>query len=452
MLFSVDVHTYRLSELNAAVRETLELTFPDAVWVIAEIAEARSNPKGHCYLELVEKRDSTIIAQMKAAIWSYTYRSLAPRFEKATGERLRAGMQVLLSVSVTFHEVYGLSLNVRDIDPTYSLGEMARRKRETIERLKKEGLTDLNKSLPLPLVPQKIAVISSSTAAGYGDFVNHLEQNSGGYRVYHALFQSTLQGQEAEASILASLGEIRKKAERFDAVVIIRGGGSQLDLSCFDSYTLAAEVARFPIPVITGIGHERDDTVIDLVAHTKLKTPTAVAEFLLSGMRTFEDRVAAARRKLTERAGRMLRDEGHRIRLVAQQIAHLAEKRFHDERKKLDAVTHGLKQGAGAVINLNSNRLALDMAGLVSAARAAIQARDSRLKHLEQAVRLLDPVNVLKRGYSITYHNKRAAKDSADISTGDVIITRLYHGSIKSTVEEKDAQQGTDLFKSHNRA
>ncbi|MGC2063471.1 MAG: exodeoxyribonuclease VII large subunit [Thermodesulfovibrionales bacterium] len=441
MDFSSEVHTYSLSELNAAVRETLELTFPDAVWVIAEIAEARSNPKGHCYLELVEKRDNTIIAQIKANAWSYTYRSIAPRFEKATGERLRAGMQVLLSVNVTFHEVYGLSLNIRDIDPTYSLGEMARRKRETIERLKKEGLTDLNKSLPLPLVPQRIAVISSSTAAGYGDFINHLATNPNGYRIYHALFQAILQGQEAEASILASLAGIRKKIAGFDAVVIIRGGGSQLDLSCFDSYSLAAEVARFPIPVITGIGHERDDTVIDIVAHTKMKTPTAVAEFLLSGMRDFEDRVVSAQRRLTELARGMLRDEGHRLKIMAQHITYLLTKRFHAEHKRLNTVTHGLKQETGTVINMNRNRLSLNMTRLGSGLRGSLQTQQSRLKHLEQAVRHLDPVNVLRRGYSITYHRNRAAKDTEDINKGDVITTRLYNGSIKSTVEEKDAQQ-----------
>lgn len=436
MAFSGNVHTYTLSELNAAVRETLELTFPDTVWVIAEIAGVRSNPKGHCYLELVEKQENAVIAQIKATIWSYTYKNISTRFESTTGERLRAGMQVLLSVNVTFHEVYGLSLNITDIDPTYSLGEMARRRRETIERLRKEGLTDLNKSLPLPLVPQRIAVISSATAAGYGDFSDHLLYNPGGYRTYHELFQATLQGQEAETSILASLSGIRKKKDRFDVVVIVRGGGSQLDLSCFDSYRLAAEVARFPLPVITGIGHERDDTVIDIVAHTKMKTPTAVAEFLLSGMRAFEDRVAAAQRRLTGLAGGMLRDEGHRLKILAQHISHLLTERFHAERMRLKAAAQGLKQGAGTVITMNSNRLSLDITKLTSGVGGSLQAQQGRLKQLEQAVRLLDPVHVLKRGYSITYYRNRAAKDAEDISTGDVIMTRLYNGTIKSRVEE----------------
>jgi exodeoxyribonuclease VII large subunit len=436
-LFS-EVHTYSLSELNSSIRETLELSFPSAVWVIAEIAEARNNPKGHCYLEIVEKRENTIIAQVKANIWASAFRSISTKFEKATGERLKAGMQVLLSVNVTFHEVYGLSLNIRDIDPAYSFGEMARKKRETLERLKKEGLTDLNKSLLLPLVPQRIAVISSSTAAGYGDFINHLACNPGGYRVYHTLYQSAMQGQEAEASIIASLADIRKKIAFFDAVVIIRGGGSQLDLSCFDGYGLAAAVARFPIPVITGIGHERDDTVTDMVAHTRMKTPTAVAEFLLSGIRDFEVRLLSAQQRLVDLAKDMLKDEGHRLELLGQDISHILARRFHDEHKRLSTLIHGLRQGTGDVININRNRLYLGVSRLGSGIRAYLQAQESRLTHLEQAVHLLDPINVLKRGYSITYHGNRIVKDCEQVSKGDRIVTKLYNGSITSTVEEKD--------------
>jgi exodeoxyribonuclease VII large subunit len=193
----IKAQAYTLSELNATIREALEVTFPDTIWVVAEISEARCNAKGHCYLELVEKQDDSVIAQMKATIWAYTYRNVSHKFEKATGESLKKEMQVLLLAEVTFHEVYGLSLNIKDIDPTYSLGEMAKKKRETIERLNKEGLTDLNKAIPLPLVPQKIAVISSRSAAGYGDFIDHIENNPYGYRIYHALYQSLMQGQGA---------------------------------------------------------------------------------------------------------------------------------------------------------------------------------------------------------------------------------------------------------------
>lgn len=432
--------TLTLSQLNSAIREVLELTFPDTIWVIAEISEARCDSKGHCYLELVEKQDNRIIAKVRANIWSYSYRTISQRFEKATGQKIKAGIQVLLSVSVTFHEVYGLSLNIKDIDPTYSLGEMAKKKKETIERLSKEGLIDLNKSLPLPLVPQRIAIISSSTAAGYGDFINQIDSNAYGYRIYHELYQSIVQGDGAETSILESLSKIRKRIKHYDAVVIIRGGGSQLDLSCFDSYGLAAEIAKFPLPVITGIGHERDDTVADIVAHTKLKTPTAVAEFLLGGMRDFEDRLLYAQRRLAELAKETIKDEGHRLRYLAQSLQNLLNKLFSNEHRRLHIMSSGLRHAISNSIHINSNRLTLNKERLGANVRSLLQTQDSKLKHLELAVRLLDPINVLRRGYSITYHKNRAIKDAEGIKQGDVIITKLYDGSIKSTVEAKDGK------------
>lgn len=433
-----NVHAYSLSELNLAIREALELAFPDTVWVIAEISEARCNLKGHCYLELVEKRDDNIIAQMRANIWSYTYRNLSQKFERATGESLKVGMQMLLSVDVSFHEVYGLSLNIKDIDPTYSLGEMARKKKETIERLVKEGLINLNKALPLPLVPQRIAVISSSTAAGYGDFINHIEHNPEGYRIYHDLYQAVMQGQEAEASIIKALREIRNNIAKYDVLIIIRGGGSQLDLSCFDSYNLGVEIAKFPTPVITGIGHERDDTVTDIVAHTKLKTPTAVAEFLITGLREFEERLLLAQQRLTELAKGMIKDEWLRLKYITQDIDSILQKRFYEERHKLHSAIHGLRQGTGNIIYVSRNGLSVCITKFSSSIRAYLQGQWSRLSHFGQAVRLLDPINILKRGYSITYHRNKAVKDTEKINKDDILITKVYKGSIKSTVEAKD--------------
>lgn len=435
-----EIDAYSLSELNSAIKETIETTFPETVWVVAEISECRAHKKGHCYLELVEKRGEMLVAQIKANIWAYTYRSLSQKFEKATEETLKAGMQVLLSVDVTFHEVYGLSLNIKDIDPTYSLGEMARKKRETIEKLKKEGLIDLNKQLPLPLVPQRIAVISSSSAAGYGDFVNHLERNPYGYKVHHTLYQAIMQGAETEESILVALELIRDRAGDYDAIAVIRGGGSKIDLSCFDSYRLAAEVAGFCLPVITGIGHERDDTVVDLVAHTRLKTPTAVAEFLISGMREFEERLLEGQRRLTRLAGEMIREEGHRLRYLAQHISHQSTKRFHDEHRRLHMTIHNLRLGSGNVIHDNMKRLSLGITRLGACTKSYLQEQGSRLQAMGQALRLLDPVNILKRGYSITYFRGKAVTDAKVVKEGDIIITKLYDGSIKSTVEEKNGQ------------
>ena len=431
---------FRLSELNAAIRETLELTFPDTVLLVAEISELRCNPKGHCYLELAERENDQTIAQIKANIWANSYRSLSRKFEEATGETLKKGMEVLISVNVTFHEVYGLSLNIKDIDPTYSLGEMARKKKEVIERLSREGIMNLNKGLPLPLVLQKIAVISSSTAAGYGDFINHLEGNPFGYRVHHELYQSLMQGQDAEMSILASLEMIRGRSELYDTVVIIRGGGSQIDLSCFDNYELAAGIARFPLPVITGIGHERDDTVADIVAHTKCKTPTDVAQFIISAARSFEERIFEARRRLVEITKEIMREERHRVSLAAQQFRHIVARTFHAEHSRLHAAVHRLIHGASATVGGRISVLQRYTGEIKSGARLFFQSQDTKLRHLEQATRLLDPVNILKRGYSITYLNAKVIKDAGQVSKDDIMTTRLYSGLIKSRVEGQDGQ------------
>jgi len=428
------IPVFTLSELNTAIKATLELAFPEMVWVVAEISEIRHNSKGHCYLELVEREEEETLAQIRANIWAYTFRNLASKFEKATGESLKQGMKVLLQVTVTFHEVYGLSLNVKDIDPTYSLGEMARKKREVIERLTKEGLINLNKQIRLSLVPQRIAVISSETAAGYGDFINHLDDNPYGYKIFYTLYQSLMQGQEAEASIIAALKQIREHIKLHDAVVIIRGGGSQIDLSCFDTYSLAVEVAKFPLPVITGIGHERDDTVVDMVAHTKLKTPTAVAEFLILWVNSFEERLLDAQKTLINRAKELLREENHRLQYLVQQFRHIVRERFNSELSKIETALHRLIHGTTQTIDGNNNNLKLDMNRLVSGLKILFQEHKNKIKHFDQAIILLDPINVLKRGYSVTYLKEKAIKDSGDLQEGDIIRTKLYKGRVTSKV------------------
>jgi exodeoxyribonuclease VII large subunit len=435
------VPVFSLAELNTSIKEALDRAFPETLWVVAEISEIRCNAKGHCYLELAERADEVTVAQIKATIWARTFRSIASQFEKTTGESLKQGMKVLLQVNVTFHEVYGLSLNIRDIDPTYSLGEMARKKREVIERLTREGLINLNKQIPLPLVPQRIAVISSATAAGYGDFINHLDHNPYGYNIYHTLYQSLMQGQEAGASLMAALREIKAHRKRYDAVVIVRGGGSQIDLSCFDTYGLAAEVAKFPLPVITGIGHERDDTVVDIVAHIKLKTPTAVAEFLLSNMASFEERIVEAQTILVHRVKELIGDEDHRLQYLAQHFKHIVKEGFSGEMTRIEIGLHKLIHGTTQIVDSHTNRLKLGISRIAGGLNILFQQQENRITHCNQAIRLLDPVNVLKRGYSITYLNEKAIKDSADAQDGDIIRTRIYKGSIRSKVEAVDVEK-----------
>jgi exodeoxyribonuclease VII large subunit len=420
---------YTLFELNNLIRSVISSSFPDAYWVAAEIAELKCNQKGHCYIELVEKEDENITAQTKATIWAYEYRKLGSKFEKATGETLKPGMRVLLRAEVTFHEVYGLSLNVRDIDPSYTLGEMARKKKEVVERLRKEGIIGLNKALPLPLVPQRVAVISSPTAAGYGDFFQQLDRNVFGYRFVHQLFPALMQGQGAERSVVTALEEIRKKVEHYDIVVIIRGGGSVVDLSCFDGYMIASQIARFPLPVITGIGHEKDDTVADMMAHTKMKTPTAVAEFLISGMRSFEEKVVDIQERTITFTERFLKDKRYELATLGQKLLFLPSR----------------------LSSSHTQRIALLGRDLASLTAQALKNAENRIRAVEQAARHLDPVNVLKRGYSITRHKGTVLRDASLLKKWAVIETRLNNGTVTSIVQErkearKDEQGKTDFL------
>jgi exodeoxyribonuclease VII large subunit len=420
---------YTLFELNNLIRSVISSSFPDAYWVAAEIAELKCNQKGHCYIELVEKEDENITAQTKATIWAYESRKLGSKFEKATGETLKPGMRVLLRAEVTFHEVYGLSLNVRDIDPSYTLGEMARKKKEVVERLRKEGIIGLNKALPLPLVPQRVAVISSPTAAGYGDFFQQLDRNVFGYRFVHQLFPALMQGQGAERSVVTALEEIRKKVEHYDIVVIIRGGGSVVDLSCFDGYMIASQIARFPLPVITGIGHEKDDTVADMMAHTKMKTPTAVAEFLISGMRSFEEKVVDIQERTITFTERFLKDKRYELATLGQKLLFLPSR----------------------LSSSHTQRIALLGRDLASLTAQALKNAENRIRAVEQAARHLDPVNVLKRGYSITRHKGTVLRDASLLKKWAVIETRLNNGTVTSIVQErkearKDEQGKTDFL------
>ena len=289
-----------LLELNQAIQEKIKINFPEAIWVVAEISELKINRNGHCYLELIEKDvlSENIIAKSRATIWAFTFRMLKPYFESVTGHELASGLKILIKVTVEFHELYGFSLNITDIDPNYTLGDLAQKKAATLQKLEEDGIIHMNKELDFPVVPQKIAVISSETAAGYQDFMHQLINNKFGYHYYIRLFPSIMQGMKAEESIISSLESIFQYEHFFDLVVIIRGGGSQADLNCFNNYYLAANVAQFPIPVLTGIGHDKDESIVDLVAYQKLKTPTAVAEYIIEKTLSFEETIDGYKEKI----------------------------------------------------------------------------------------------------------------------------------------------------------
>jgi exodeoxyribonuclease VII large subunit len=428
---------FSLFELNNLIKEAINYALPGSYWVIAEIADTKLNQRGHCYLELVEKEDNKAIAQVKANIWAYEYRKLSLKFQAATNEALKPGMKVLFLVAVTFHEVYGLSLNVKDIDPSYTMGEMALKKREVIERLTKEGLIALNKGLTLPAVPQRIAVISSPTAAGYGDFFDHLDNNPYGYKFMHVLFPALMQGAEAGESIISALGKVRQEREFFDVLVLIRGGGSVIDLNCFDSYEIASQVAKFPLPVITGIGHEKDDTVVDMAAHTKMKTPTAVAEFLVSGLRSFEENITDIQNRVVKLTERLIRDRSHTLITLAQKLNYISLQLTLSSAGKIERMEKDLRDQI----------------------RLFMQKTSAGLDNLAKVIKLLDPVNVLRRGYSITHHRGEILRDASFLHHGDYIDTTLFNGVIKSRVigktkeaEEREQEQAVDLFSGMDRA
>ena len=311
----------RLQELNTLVGEVIETTLTQSYWVQAELMDVREN-RGHCYMELLEKDEfsGNIVARARANCWKGTWMLLRPQFERVTHQQLRAGMKVLLQVHAQFHAVYGFSWIVDDLDPTYTLGDMARRRMEIIRKLKDEGIFDLQKDLELPLFAQRIAVISSATAAGYGDFCNQLKDNAMGLKFYPILFQATMQGEQTEQSVIAALNRIAELEDKFDVVVIIRGGGATADLVSFDTLALGENVAQFPLPIITGIGHDRDESILDMVSFLHVKTPTAAAAFLVDHLTSIYNKVEDCQGRILQSVGQRMDHERQRLSQAAQRI------------------------------------------------------------------------------------------------------------------------------------
>lgn len=411
----MEEQTISLYELNNLVKQALRRHLPDTYWIEAELSDVRSNYSGHCYLEFVQKDASgnNLIAKARGAIWSNVYKMLKPYFEEETGQAFASGIKVRVCVSVEFHELYGHSLTVVDIDPTYTVGDMIRKRREILRRLEEEGVLDLNKELDFPMLPQRIAVISSATAAGYGDFCNQLERNPYGLVFYPKLFPAIMQGERVEESIIAALDRIYAEMEHWDAVVIIRGGGATSDLSGFDSYDLAANCAQFPLPIITGIGHERDDTVIDSVVHTRVKTPTAAAEFLISCM--YESAL-------------MLEDYTNRI------IGGV-EVRMEREKHRLERLTERIPMTTNMYLQRGHFKIETIWQRLETALQHKMIKETHRLSLLEHRVMAASPEHLLKKGYSITMLNGKAVTDASTLKKGDRIVTMLHRGKIESEIK-----------------
>lgn len=423
-----------LFQLNQIIQSALEQQLAPGYWVVAEIGDLRIGQKGHCYMEFVEKDDQKIVAKIRANLWAYDFRNLNSLFQSVTGQPLRSGMKILARVTVQFHEVYGLSLQVKDLDPNFTLGERARQRQMVIDRLNSQGIMTNNTRLRLPLVPQRIAVVSSGTAAGYGDFMDQLINNQQRYIFQVELFESIMQGEQAAESITRAIQEVAKIKERFDILVLIRGGGSQIDLDCFDSYLLASEIAQFPLPVITGIGHQRDDTIADMVANTKMKTPTAVAEFLINGIMAFEEQLNFRLEQIKDRTSRHLQDQRTQLFGMLKNLGYGAKTLINTNNHTLGILKQRLISGVDSCIKENRSQLIHYQEVLDKQPIKVVSQERRLLQVLETKISMADPENILKRGYSITYLNERVIKPEIEINEGDVLDTKLYSKSIRSKV------------------
>ena len=450
-----------LYELNALVRDMLALEMPDEYWVEAELSEARE-VRGHCYMELIQKDEhsNTPVAKASAKCWASTWQLVKPHFMRVTGQEIHAGMKVLLKVYAQFHESYGFSWIVTDIDPTYTMGDMARKRMEIIRQLKEEGVFELQKELQLPMFCQHIAVISSANAAGYGDFVNQLENNEYGFRFHTQLFPAVMQGEGVEQSVIGALNKIFESIEcrtenlefatanddsslftlhssldKFDCVVIIRGGGATSDLSGFDTLALAEHVANFPLPIITGIGHERDESVLDMVSHTRVKTPTAAAAFLIGHLKAVLDVIEDAEQRISSIVRQQMDMEKIRLLHLSQQIPTLFSLVRSRQEASIDRLQGNLRLSVMRRLQEERHRLDIHSHNLMPVIERRLLRERHQLDMLNEKLEALNPELLLRRGYSITLSGGKVVKDASILKSGDELETRLSKGTVHSVVK-----------------
>jgi exodeoxyribonuclease VII large subunit len=408
------MNSISLFELNTAIKSLFREVFYENIWVRAEIGEVHQNSNGHCYMELIERdANNAIIARQRAIIWADLYKVVKPYFEQETNSSMMSGMKILVYCTLEMHENYGLSLNITDIDPTYTVGQIASQKAKIIKQLEQEGIINMNKELPFPSLPQRIAVISSKTAAGYEDFINQLQNNDGNYKFYPVLFEAAMQGNRTEDSIIDALDRIFEVIEDFDLVVIIRGGGSTSDLSAFDNYNISAHVAQFPLPVLCGVGHLRDNSVLDIISNTSVKTPTAAAELLISKLSHQESIILNLEKRIILHTRQIVRSKREKINRFAYIIPYHVREKQSDLHKKNDFLLYSLKKSVKNLINKRLSDL------------------DFRLKTVE----LLSPQTILKRGYSIARKNGKTVKSKAELNSGDSLQIFFLDGETQVSVD-----------------
>lgn len=428
-----------LQELNQLVRNNLRQQMPGTYWVQAEVSECKEHFSGHCYLELIQKKEGedTLCAKARATIWASVWRQLGPAFALQTGTRLGPGLQILAEVSVDFHELYGFSLVIKDIDPTYTLGDQARRRMEIIKRLEREGVINQNKEWAWPLIPRRIAIVSSPAAAGYQDFLRQLTDNDAGFTFYTVLFPATMQGAEAPRSIIRALDRIVDSGLPFDVVVIIRGGGAVADLQCFDDYDLCYYATQYPIPLLTGLGHDKDSSILDRVAHTSVKTPTAAAECLVGTLMQQAVRMDDLADRLQRCVRRLLDAEHLRLQRLPGVLTNLVQQQLLQANLRVERRGVDLQHSVHRLLLEEQQRQRLLGTRLVTTANTRLEQAAMRLRLLEQSILGFSPEALLRKGFSLTVYQGKALRSIDDLPVGAVVETRLADGQLVSEVQSK---------------
>ena len=452
-----DKAIFSLLEVTNSIKKTLEERYKSAFWIKAEMNKLNHySQSGHCFPELIEKRDGKIIAQIKSTIWRDDYQNINRNFLRILKEPLKDGIKILFLAKITFDPAFGLSLQIIDIDPQYTLGDLENEKRETIKKLQLEGIYDKNKKLALSLLPQRIAIISVATSKGFGDFIDVIDKNSWNYKFFYLLFPSILQGDKAVTGIMAQLEKIKKVIHHFDAVAIIRGGGGDVGLSCYNNYELAKAITIFPLPVITGIGHVTNETVCEMIAHTNAITPTKLAEFLLQKFHNFSVPIQKATEKIADKSRRLLSEENTKLESELKLFRSITVNILNTNGNRIKNASYAIQQQSQFIIKNNHEKLNVVQAKTRIATKfnmnqlkvTVIQLQEKlelqpilylknselTLENIEKNIQIMDPINVLKRGFSITYSNGKAVKDVSQLEEGAAINTVLFNGTIESTI------------------
>ena len=452
-----DKTIFSLLEVTNSIKKTLEDRYKSAFWIKAEMNKLNHySQSGHCFPEIIEKVNGKIIAQIKATLWRDDYQNINRNFLRILKEPLKDGIKILFLAKISFDPAFGLSLQILDIDPQYTLGDLENEKRETIKKLKLEGIYEKNKKLELSFLPQRIAIISVETSKGFGDFLDVIDKNSWNYKFFYLLFPSILQGDKAVTGIMAQLEKIKKVIHHFDAVAIIRGGGGDVGLSCYNNYELAKAITLFPIPVITGIGHVTNETVCEMIAHTNAITPTKLAEFLLQKFHNFSVPIQKAKEKIVDKARRLLSEENTKLESELKLFRSITVNILNTNENRIKNASYAIQQQSQFIIKNNHEKLNVIQAKTRIATKfnlnklkvTVIQLQEKlelqplqylknselALENIEKNIQIMDPINVLKRGFSITYSNGKAVKDVSQLKEGVAINTVLFKGTIVSTI------------------